>query len=469
MGDAVLGMVGLGTIGRNLLLNMADHGFPVAGYDKDLTKVEQLRTETESRPIQAAATAKELADKLRVPRTVMILVPAGRPVDAVIHDMLPFLSPGDMLIDGGNSYYRDTDLRAKALSERGILYLGVGISGGEYGARHGPSLMPGGPKEGYERVRAVFEAVAAQVNGEPSVAYMGPVSAGHYVKMVHNGIEYGILQSIADTYALLKEGLGLEDGELSAVYSQWNRGKLSAYLLEITAEIFLVRDEKTHKLLVNIILDEAKQLGTGKWTSQDAMDLQIPTPTIDISVAMRNMSALKDQREAGSRILKGPSPQFRGERQPFVDQLENALYVAMVECFAQGMAVLRAASDAYAYQLNLETIARIWRGGCIIRAAMLEGIRSAFRAQPELPNLVLDKEIAQALASAQADLRPIVRSASEWGIPAPAMMASLAYYDSYRSAWLPANLIQAQRDYFGAHTYERIDEKGIFHTEWETD
>jgi 6-phosphogluconate dehydrogenase len=469
MGNAVLGMVGLGTIGRNLLLNMADHGFPVAGYDKDVSKVEQLRKETEGRPIHAAVTAKELVEKLRVPRTVMILVPAGRPVDAVIRDVMPFLSRGDMIIDGGNSYYRDTDLRAKALSERGNLYLGVGISGGEHGARYGPSIMPGGPKEGYERVRAIFEAVAAQVNGQPCVAYMGPGSAGHYVKMVHNGIEYAILQSIADTYALLKQGVGLEDGELSAIYNQWNRGKLNSYLLEITAEIFLMRDEKTHKLLVNVILDEAKQLGTGKWTSQDAMDLQIPTPTIDISVAMRNLSGLKDQREAGSRMLKGPSPQFEGERQPFVDQMENALYIAMVESFAQGMAVLSAASVACGYHLNVEEIARIWRGGCIIRAAMLEGIRAAFRDQPDLPNLMLNKEIAQALASAQADLRSIVRSSSEWGIPAPAMMTSLAYYDSYRSAWLPANLIQAQRDYFGAHTYERIDEKGIFHTEWESE
>ncbi len=469
MGDAVLGMVGLGIIGRNLMLNMADHGFPVAGYDTDLTKVELLRTETEGRPIQTAVTAKELVAKLRVPRTVMMLVPAGRPVDAVIHDVLPYLSSGDMLIDGGNSYYRDTDLRAKALSERGILFMGVGLSGGEYGARHGPSLMPGGPKEGYERVRAIFEAVAAKVNGDPCVAYMGPGSAGHYVKMVHNGIEYGILESIAETYAFLKRALGLEDGELTKVYNQWNRGKLNAYLVEITAEIFLVTDEKTGKLLVDVILDEAKQLGTGKWTSQDAMDLRVPIPTIDISVAMRNLSALKDQREVGSRLLKGPVPEFGGDRQQFIDQLENALYVAMLVSFAQGMAVLRAASEAYDYHLNLETIARIWRGGCIIRAAMLESIRSAFREQPDLPNLMLNGEIAKALASAQGDLRPIVRSSADWGIVASALMASLAYYDGYRSAWLPANLIQAQRDYFGAHTYERVDEKGIFHTEWETD
>jgi 6-phosphogluconate dehydrogenase len=469
MSDAVLGMVGLGVIGRNLLLNMADHGFPVAGYDKDLTKVELLRAEIEGRRIQAADTAKELVGRLRVPRTVMMLVPAGRPVDAVIHDLLPYLSPGDMLIDGGNSYYRDTDLRAKALSERGILYLGVGISGGEQGARRGPSLMPGGPKEGYERVRAIFEAVAARVSGEPCVAYMGRGSAGHYVKMVHNGIEYGVLESIAETYAFLNDGLGLQDGELSAVYNQWNQGKLNAYLIEITADIFLVRDEKSGKLLVDIILDEAKQLGTGKWTSQDAMDLRVPIPTIDVSVAMRNLSALKDQREAGSRLLKGPAPQFRGERQQYIDQLENALYVAMLVSFAQGMSVLSAASEAYAYHLNLETIARIWRGGCIIRAAMLESIRSAFSAQSDLPNLMLNNEIAQALASTQGDLRSIVRSSADWGIPAPALMASLAYYDGYRSAWLPANLIQAQRDYFGAHTYERIDEKGIFHTEWETE
>jgi 6-phosphogluconate dehydrogenase len=465
----VLGMVGLGVIGRNLLLNMADHGFPVAGYDRDLAKVEELRLGTEHRHIQAAETTQVLVGMLTRPRTVMMLVPAGPPVDAVIHDVLPYLSPGDMLIDGGNSYYRDTDLRAQALSQQGILYLGVGISGGEQGARYGPSIMPGGPKEGYERVRAIFEAVAAKVNNEPCVAYMGSGSAGHYVKMVHNGIEYALLESIAETFGFLKRGLGLDDGELSPIYEQWNRGKLNSYLLEITAQIFLVRDERSGKPLVDVILDEAKQLGTGKWTSQEAMDLRIPVPTIDVSVAMRNLSMLKDQREVGSRLLKGPSPQLHVDRNRFFQQLENALYVAMTVSYAQGMALLGRASDECSFHFNLEEIARIWRGGCIIRAAMLESFRTAFRDQPELPNLMFNGRIADELASAQNDLRSMVKAVADWGITAPALMVSLAYYDSYRSAWLPANLIQAQRDYFGAHTYERVDEKGIFHTEWETE
>ncbi len=469
MADAILGMIGLGVIGRHLLLNMADHGFTIVGYDRDTAKVDALRHDTDRRQVQAAETVQQLVAALSTPRSVMMLVPAGAPVDAVIHDVLPFLSRGDMLIDGGNSFYRDTDLRAQALAERGILYLGVGISGGEQGARYGPSIMPGGPGEGYERVRTIFEAAAAKVNGEPCAAYMGQGSAGHYVKMVHNGIEYAILQAIAETYAMLKRGLGFDDSDLSAVYRSWNHGKLNSYLVEITADILLVKDERTGEPLVDLILDEAKQKGTGKWTSQDAMDLGVPAPTIDVSVEARNLSMRKDERARGSRLLSGPTPQFSGDRQRFVDQLENALYLAVVVSYAQGMAILARASDTCSYHFDLETIARIWRGGCIIRAAMLEGFRAAFRDDKRLTNLLLYPGIAGELKTAQADLRAVVKSAAEWGIPIPALMASLAYYDAMRSAWLPANLIQAQRDYFGAHTYERVDEKGVFHTEWETD
>ncbi len=469
MADAILGMIGLGVIGRNMLLNMADHGFPVAGYDRDLAKVDDLRHETEHRNIRAAETVQQLVAALRIPRIVMMLVPAGAPVDAVIHEVLPYLSRGDVLIDGGNSYYRDTDLRGQALADRGIVYLGVGISGGEQGARHGPSIMPGGPREGYERVQAIFEAVAAKVNGEPCAAYMGQGSAGHYVKMVHNGIEYAILESIAETYDMLKRGLRLDDSELSAVYRTWNRGKLNSYLIEITADILLVKDQRTGKPLVDVILDEAKQKGTGKWTSQDAMDLTVPAPTIDVSVAARNLSMRKNDREQASRLLVGPSPQFHDDRQRFVVQLENALYLAMVVSYAQGMAILGRASETCSYHFDLETIARVWRGGCIIRAAMLEEFRAAFRSDPTLPNLLLDKKTAGGLVTAQADMRSIVKAAADWGIAVPALMTSLSYYDGFRSAWLPANLIQAQRDFFGAHTYERIDDKGVFHTEWETE
>jgi 6-phosphogluconate dehydrogenase len=462
-----IGMVGLGVMGRNLLLNMADHGYSVAGYDKDSQKVEALRDEAEHRDIRGAKTLEEFIGLLRSPRAVMMLVPAGNAVDSVIRDLLPHLEPGDLIIDGGNSYYKDTDLRAKTLADKDILYLGVGISGGESGARHGPSMMPGGPVDAYERVQPIFEAAAAHVNGDACVTYLGPGSAGHYVKMVHNGIEYGMMQLIAETYDLMKRGLGLNDDELHSVYHRWNQAELNGYLMEITANIFLQVDEKTDKRLIDVILDAAKQKGTGKWTSQDAMDLQVPVPTIDIAVAMRNMSAFEEERVAASKALSGPQPTFSGDRESFIDQLRNALYAAMIITYSQGLVQLRHASEAHDYDLDLEGVARIWRGGCIIRAALLEAIRAAYRKQPGLPNLLRDSHFGQEVTGRQADLRSVVRAAAELGIPTPAMMVALAYFDGYRSAWLPANLIQAQRDYFGSHTYERTDDKGTFHTEWE--
>ena len=462
-----IGMVGLGVMGRNLLLNMADHGHSVAGYDKDATKVAALRQEAENREIHGAETLPEFVGLLRVPRAVMMLVPAGAPTDAVIRDLLPCLARGDLIIDGGNSHFTDTDLRTKTLTERGIQFLGVGVSGGEHGARHGPSIMPGGPREAYDRVRPIFEAIAAQVEGEPCVAWLGPRSAGHYVKMVHNGIEYGLMRLIAETYDLMKRGLGLTDDELAEVYDRWNREDLSSYLVEITAQIFRRVDEKTGKRLIDVILDEAKQKGTGMWASQDAMDLQVPLPTIDAAVAMRNLSAYKSEREAASKALARPVSGFSGNRGAFLTQLRDALYAGTILTYAQGMAQLRKASQAYAYDLELEGVARIWRGGCIIRATLLEPIRAAYRAKPDLPNLLLDLTLGQAVMTRQENLRAIVRAAAEWGIAAPALMASLGYFDAYRSAWMPANLIQAQRDYFGAHTYERNDAKGTFHTQWE--
>ncbi len=462
-----IGMVGLGVMGRNLLLNMADHGHSVAGYDKDATKVRALREEAEHRDIRGAASLGEFVGLLRTPRAVMMLVPAGPPVDAVIRELLPFLQRGDLIIDGGNSHFSDMEVRAKMLSKRGIQFLGVGISGGEYGARHGPSIMPGGAPEAYERIREIFEAVAANVNGEPCVTYLGPGSAGHYVKMVHNGIEYGVMQLIAESYDLMKRGLGATDDRLRDTFDQWHRGELNSYLIEITARIFGQMDKKTGKRLIDLILAAAKQTGTGMWTSQDAMDLQVPLPTIDVAVSMRNLSALERQRTEASRALPRPIPQFKGDSKAFIGQLRNGLYAGMIVTYAQGIALLATASAKYGYHLDLGAIARIWRGGCIIRAALLEDIRGAFRTRPDLANLLLDPDLSKKVTGIQEDLRKVVGAASEMGIPAPGLMASLAYIDGYRSAWSPANLIQAQRDFFGSHTYERVDARGAFHTRWE--
>ena len=461
-----IGMVGLGVMGRNLILNMADHGFAVAGFDTDPDQVKALRKEAGKRSIQAAESLEELIGLLRQPRAVMMLVPAGPPVDSVIRDLLPHLESGDLIIDGGNSHFTDTNLRAKTLADKDMMYLGVGVSGGEHGARYGPSMMPGGPQEAYERVRPIFEAAAAHVDDEPCVTYLGPGSAGHYVKMVHNGIEYGLMQLIAESYDLMKRGLGLDDDALHEVYDEWNKGDLNGYLMQITADIFSKEDEKTGKRLIDVILDEAKQKGTGKWSSQDAMELQVPLLTIDIAVGMRNMSAIDDQREAASSVLHGPDPDFEGDKERFIKQLHRALYAAMIITYAQGMAQLRSASEEYDYDLDLEAVARIWRGGCIIRSALLEDFRSAFRRRADLPNLLVDPSLSERIMDRQADMRTVVRTGAALGIATPAFMVSLGYLDGYRSAWLPANLIQAQRDYFGAHTYERIDAKGRFHTHW---
>ena len=462
-----IGMIGLGVMGRNLVLNITDHGYSVSGYDKDLSKVQELQTETGSRVINAAQNLEGFVSGLSTPHTIMMLVPAGQVVDSVIHELIPLLGKGDLIIDAGNSHFKDTDLRSKTLAEKGILYMGVGISGGEEGARNGPSLMPGGPKEAYERVRPIFEAVAAHVEGVPCVTYLGPGSAGHYVKMVHNGIEYGLMQLIAESYDLMKRGLGLSDDELSVVYGNWNEAELNAYLMEITSHIFTQVDEQTGKRLIDVILDEAKQKGTGMWTSQDAMDIQVPTPVIDAAVAARNLSALKSEREAASKNFKVRTSRFKGDRDAIVTQLKGAIYASMVITYSQGMAQLRAASKVYEYGLDLEEVARIWRGGCIIRAALLEEIRAAYHAHPDLPNLLIDSHLGETVMTEQKDLRTVISLAIKLGLPIPGLMASLAYFDGYRSAWLPANLIQAQRDDFGAHTYERVDAKGIFHTHWE--
>lgn len=462
-----LGMVGLGVMGRNLVLNMADHGFSVAGFDTDAEKISQLEKEGSKLEVVGVRSVSEFVNLLKKPRAVMMLVPSGAPVDAVINDVEPFLEAGDLIIDGGNSYYRDTERRGKALALKSIQFFGMGISGGEKGARFGPSMMPGGHKESYERVRPILEAVAAHVNGDPCVTYLGPGSAGHYVKMVHNGIEYGMMQLISETYHLMRTALGFTDDEIHDTYYQWNKRELGSFLMEITWHIFARVDDKTGRRLIDAILDEARQKGTGKWTVQDAMDLQVPVPTIDAAVSMRDLSIYKRGREAGAKLLSGPTPEYQGDKRAFVERLRRAFHAAMILTYAQGMALLRTASRAYGYGLKLDEVARIWRGGCIIRAALLEDIRAAFKSDPELSNLALHDAFSRNLVELQDDLRFVAITAMERGIPAPGLAASLAYYDGSRSKWLPANLIQAQRDYFGAHTYERIDEKGAFHTEWD--
>jgi 6-phosphogluconate dehydrogenase len=462
-----VGMVGLGVMGQNLVLNMADHGFSVAGYDRDLSKVEALSRLLASHTFSGAQSITQYISSLSRPRTILLLVPAGPPVDAVIDSLLPLLEKGDLLIDAGNSYYKDTDIRAVSLKERGIFFFGMGVSGGEEGARFGPSLMPGGPKEAYDRIQTLLEAIAAKVDETACVAYLGPGSAGHFVKMVHNGIEYGLLQVIAESYDLMKRGLGLSDDQLQEIFLSWNRSELSGYLIEITGKIFGTVDKKTGLRLVDVILDVAKQNGTGMWTSQCAMELRVPTPTITLAVGMRNMSMIEEQRARASLLLPRPIHRFSGDTDLLLGQLRSALYIAMLITYAEGMAVLGEASEKLSYSYNLETIARIWRGGCIIRSAFLDEIRRAYTVDPKLPNILLDAHMAQVILENEAALRSIVRASIGIGIPAPGFMTALSYLDGYRSAWLPANLIQAQRDYFGAHTYERIDTKGTFHTQWE--
>ena len=462
-----IGLIGLGVMGRNLVLNMADQGFLVAVYNRTTGKTREfIEKEIGSRDIRGGYNLKEFTSLLRKPRAILLLVKAGPPVDAVIEELLSYLEPGDLLIDGGNSCFRDTNRRSKSLAEKGFLYLGMGISGGEYGARRGPSMMPGGSKEAYERVLSILEATAAKVDGEPCVTFLGFTSAGHYVKMVHNGIEYGLMELITETYDLMKRGLGLTNDELHVVYNKWNQGELKSYLIEITAQIFLQRDDKTDKRLIDMILDEAKQKGTGKWTSWGAMDLQVPTPTVDAAVMMRDLSGYKVERKIAAQMIHGPKTIFKGNRDRFISQLRNALYASMIITYTQGMALLKQASNAYGYGLNLEAVARIWRGGCIIRAALLEDIRTSYQKQPGLVNLLMDPHLSEEVMARQGDLREVVSVAANLGLPAPGLMVSLAYFDGYRSAWLPANLMQAQRDYFGAHTYERVDEMGVFHTQW---
>ncbi len=462
-----IGVIGLGVMGRNFSANMADHDFAVLGYDRDDEKLQALQNEKKDRHrIYIAREIRDFVERLRRPRAVLMLVPAGKPVDSVIDELTPLLDAGDLIIDSGNSRFTDTDRRSRALSESGLQFMGMGMSGGESGARHGPSLMPGGPADAYERVRPILEAAAARVNGDPCVAHLGPGSAGHYVKMVHNGIEYGIMQLLSETYDLMKRGLGMAPEAIHGVYDRWNQGELNSYLVEITAGIFRQKDDRTGKFLIDLIMDQAKQKGTGEWTAWDALDLQSPTFNIEIAVMMRDISAYKKERQQAGEQLAGPGHRIAAEREKFIGQLKNALYAAVIITYAQGMALLRRASEAYGYGLDLATVARIWRGGCIIRSALLEDIRSAYKSNPDLKNLLLDGPMGKKAAGCQDDLRRIVAAGVASGLPVPGLMMALSYFDAYRSAWLPANLIMAQRDYFGSHTYERVDTEGVFHTQW---
>ncbi|MEP4531556.1 MAG: NADP-dependent phosphogluconate dehydrogenase [Cyclobacteriaceae bacterium] len=457
------GLVGLGVMGRNFILNVADNDFSAFGLDTDSEKVSALREEGKGKKVDGTTDKQEFISKLSVPRKIMLLVPAGGPVDAVIKDLLPLLDEGDLIIDGGNSFYTDTDRRADFLKDKGIYFIGSGVSGGAKGARFGPSIMPGGDKEAYELVRPIFEAVSAKVNGEPCVDYMGAKSAGNYVKMVHNGIEYGLMQLISEAYSIMKNGLGKSNEDQRLVFTQWNQTRLKSFLIEITSEIFGKKDDLTEGDLVDQILDKAKQKGTGKWTSQNAMDLGIPIPTIDVSVSMREISALKTERVEAEKLYTKPQGATDA---PSVAEIENALYFAFIITYAQGMTQLVAASEEYGYGCDMETISKIWRGGCIIRAELLEDMRKAFDKDNSLKSLLLDETFASKVNETVDSMRNVVSYAMKSGIAVSALAASLSYFDSFTSGRLPLNLIQAQRDHFGSHTYERLDREGIFHTEW---
>jgi 6-phosphogluconate dehydrogenase len=462
-----LGMIGLGTMGRNLLLNMADNGFRVTGYDKDARMLKKLEEDGKAHDLKPYDSLEDFVQSLELPRRIMLLVPAGKIVDSVIQELVPLLDKGDMIIDSGNSHFTDTSRRDLELADKGIHFFGMGISGGEEGARFGPSMMPGGDKTAYNAVKPILEAVSAKVNGDPCVAYIGPGASGHFVKMVHNGIEYSMMQILAETYDLLKNVLGYDNEQIYTVFEKWNNGRLKSFLLEVTRDIFKVKDEKTGKLLIDVIKDEAKSKGTGKWTSQVSMDLQLPISTINESVSARDLSKFKSLRVALSKALPHETTHVENKEE-FEAQLEQALYFAMITSYAQGLHLLEAASKEFKYELNLKEISQIWRGGCIIRAVLLEDIYQAYKKQPGLPHLYSDESIQRQLLEIISDTRKVVVSALTNGIAIPCFASALTYYDSLRTDKSPLNLTQAQRDFFGAHTFERIDEEGIFHADWNT-
>ena len=463
-----MGVVGLGVMGANLARNMERNGFPVAGYDLDHDKTRAfLEGPAKGQKIVGADSPAALMKILEKPRRILIMVPAGPAVDSAIAHLKPHLEPGDILMDGGNSLFSDTDRRNSELANDGFLYVGAGVSGGEEGALWGPAIMPGGQPEAWDAVAPALQAIAAKAeDGVPCVDYMGPRGAGHYVKMVHNGIEYADMQLIAECYDLLHRGLGIPTAELSQIFTGWNDGPLKSYLVEITAQILAKVDPDTGKPLVDVILDEAQQKGTGKWTSQNALDVGAPIPTINSAVESRILSSLKQERVAASKVLWSKGSSYTGNRDKLIGAIEDALHASKITSYAQGMALMRLASAEYKYELRPGTIARIWRAGCIIRAKLLGEIMSSYDRNPSLPNLLLDDAFRDDIDKRQENWRLAVQTAIGIGIPVLAMSSSLAYFDAYRSERLPANLTQAQRDYFGAHTYRRIDRAGVFHTQW---
>ncbi len=467
MTKSQFGVIGLAVMGKNLAMNIESRGYSVSVFNRSREKTDEMLKEVEGRNFKGTYTIEEFVDSLEKPRKIMLMVKAGGPTDATIEQLKPLLDKGDILIDGGNTFFVDTQRRNKELSELGIHFIGTGVSGGEEGALKGPSIMPGGQKEACELVAPIFQDIAAKVNGEACTTYIGPDGAGHYVKMVHNGIEYGDMQLISESYFLLKNVLGLTAEELHEVFAEWNKGELDSYLIEITADIFTKKDEETGKPLVDVILDTAGQKGTGKWTSQSALDLGVPLPIITESVFARFISAMKEERVNASKVLRGPAVQdFTGDKKAFIESVRKALYMSKICSYAQGFAQMRAASEEYGWDLKYGDIAMIFRGGCIIRAQFLQKIKEAYDREPGLKNLLLDPYFKEIVESYQDAAREIISVAVKNGIPVPCFAAALSYYDSYRTETLPANLLQAQRDYFGAHTYQRTDKEGIFHTNW---
>jgi 6-phosphogluconate dehydrogenase len=469
MPQADIGLIGLAVMGENLVLNMANHGHAVAVFNRTVSKVDAfIRGPAAGKSIVGSHSLQEFVAALKKPRRIMMMVKAGEAVDELIAQLIPLLEPGDILIDGGNSYFPDTARRMKEVEAKGLLYIGTGVSGGEEGALKGPSIMPGGSPAAWPYVKPILQNIAAKVDGVPCCDWVGPAGAGHFVKMVHNGIEYGDMQLIGEAYALLRTALGMTPPELHDVFDAWNKTELDSYLIEITSQIFTKKDPDTGNYLVDMILDAAGQKGTGKWTSQVALDLGVPLTLITEAVFARCMSAMKDQRVAASQMLKGPRAKFGGDRAKFAEDVRQALYASKICSYAQGFAMMQAADTEHQWGLKPGNIALLWRGGCIIRAQFLNRIKEAYDRKPALANLLLDRYFKKAVSKAQSGWRRAIREAVKLGIPVPTFSAALAYYDSYRSAQLPANLLQAQRDFFGAHTFERIDKpRGQFiHAEW---
>ncbi|HEY8690821.1 MAG TPA: NADP-dependent phosphogluconate dehydrogenase [Chitinophagaceae bacterium] len=462
------GMIGLGVMGSNLLLNMADHGFKVIGYDKNPDKTAMFeKSATPNTVVKGVNTLQEMIAQLQKPRKLMMLVPAGSIVDSVIGELIPLLEEGDIIIDGGNSHYTDTLQRINFLKDKKLHFMGIGISGGEQGARLGPSIMPGGDLEAYKEVEPLLKAVAAKVDDQPCVAYLGNDAAGHYVKMVHNGIEYAIMQLISECYDVLRNGLGLDNDELHTIFAEWNNGEMKSFLLEITADIFLQKDDKSDAMLIDKILDKAGAKGTGKWTSEAALDSGEPIPAIDMAVMVRNVSALKDERTQANKLYHPEVKKINTPKEEIIAQLHDALFFATIISYAQGMALLCKASAELKMDIPLPEVIRVWTGGCIIRSGLLNLFGDAFQKNPQLQNLLLDEDIATTLSAKLQGLRNAVAAAISNDYPVNGLSACLNYFNAYCREKLPTNLIQAQRDYFGSHTYERIDAAGVFHTEWE--